>query len=97
MSFPTRHHLLHLKREKNKKVTRSQVGSPSFVTSEKNNKSEKEAKKKKVDVHLLATNALVIFWRSIFSNTTLATSSAALLQHHLCNIIFYSSTSTLLL
>jgi hypothetical protein len=34
------------------------------------NKSEKKAKKKKVDVHLLATYTMVIFWRSVFCNTT---------------------------
>jgi hypothetical protein len=75
---------------------------PSSTTSERKNKSEKEENKKKVDVHLLATNALVIFWRSIFCNTTLATSSATPLQHHscniastdMCNIVFCSNTST---
>jgi len=63
---------------------------------------KKKTNKQKVDVHLLATNALVIFWRSIFCNTTLATSSVApLLQHHLLqhcfNIFFYNNTSTLFL
>jgi len=37
-----------------------------YYNLSKKNKSEKEANKKKVDVHLLATNALVIFWRSVF-------------------------------
>jgi hypothetical protein len=41
------------------------------------NKSEKEAKKKMVNVHLLAIDALIIFWRSIFYNTISVMSSAA--------------------
>jgi hypothetical protein len=53
---------------------------------------KKKQRKKKVDVHLLAKNALVIFWRSIFCNTTPATSSTTPLQHHFCNI---TSTSPL--
>jgi len=44
---------------------------------------EKKQIKKKVDVHLLATNALVSFWRNIFCNTILATFYATpLLQHY---------------
>jgi hypothetical protein len=52
----------------------------------------KKTKVKKVDVHLLTIYALVIFWRSIFCNTTSATSSASSLQHRFCSI-----ASTLLL
>jgi hypothetical protein len=56
---------------------------------------EKEAKKKKkVDVHLLATNALVIFWMSIFCNTTSTKSSVAPLQHRFYNIVFCNIAST---
>jgi hypothetical protein len=63
-------------------MTMSQASSPSSTTSKQKNKNEKEANQKKVVVHLLATNALVIFWRNVFCNTTLATSSATpLLQH----------------
>jgi predicted NAD/FAD-binding protein len=74
---------------------------PSSTTSERKNKSEKEENKKKVDVHLLATNALVIFWRSVFCNTTSAMSSTTplqqcLLQHHFSNV-FCNTTSTPLL
>jgi hypothetical protein len=36
-------------------------------------KSEKETKKERADVHLLATDAQVIFWNSVFFNTTSAT------------------------
>jgi hypothetical protein len=39
--------VLHLRREKNKEMIMSQASSWSFVTFEKRNKSEKEAKKKK--------------------------------------------------
>jgi hypothetical protein len=35
--------------------------SSSFTPEKKMNKSEKESKKKKFDVHLFATDALVIF------------------------------------
>jgi hypothetical protein len=71
----------------------------------KKTRVKKKQIKKKVDVHLLATDALVIFWSSIFYNTTLATSSTTLLQHQfcsivstrLCNIVFYNNISTLLL
>jgi hypothetical protein len=55
----------------------------------------KKKQKKKVDVHLLATNALVIFWRSIFCNTTLAMSFVTLLQHCFCTIVFCNIDSTL--
>jgi len=57
----------------------------------------KKQRKKKVDVHSLATDALVIFWRSVFCNTTSTMSSVALLQHRLCNIVFCSNTSMSLL
>jgi hypothetical protein len=43
-------------------------------------------RKKKFDVHLLATDALVIFWRNVFCNTILATSFATSLQHRFCSI-----------
>jgi hypothetical protein len=61
------------------------------------NKSEKEAKKRKVGVHLLATNALVIFWRSVFCNTTSTTSfwntaSTPFLQH--CFNIAFATLSS---
>jgi hypothetical protein len=58
------------------------------------NKSEKEAKKKKVDVHLLATNALIIFWMNIFCNTTSVTFSIPSLQHRFYSIVFCTIAST---
>jgi hypothetical protein len=81
------------------------VGSPSSITSEQKNKNEKEANKKKVDVHLLVTNALVNFWSNVFYNTTSTTSSATPLQHHfcsiasthLCDIVFSINSSSVLL
>jgi hypothetical protein len=45
----------------------NQASSPSSTTSEQKNKSEKETNKKKVDVHLLATNALVFFGGAFFA------------------------------
>ncbi len=39
----------------------SQANSPSSTTSKQKNKNKKEANKKKVDVRLLATDALIIF------------------------------------
>jgi hypothetical protein len=52
----------------------------------KRTRVKKKQRKKKVDVDLLATYALVIFWRRVFCNTILATSFAALLQHRFCYI-----------
>ncbi len=46
---------------------------------------KKKQIKKKVDVHLFATNALVSFWRSIFFNTTSTTFSTTLLLQHYFN------------
>jgi uncharacterized protein YegP (UPF0339 family) len=54
----------------------------------------KKDPKKRVNVHLLATNAHVIFWSNVFCNTTSATSSIAPLQHRFYSIIFYSIAST---
>jgi hypothetical protein len=48
---------------------------------------KKKQRKKKVDVYLLATDALVIFWKNIFYNTTSATFSTTLLQHRFCSIV----------
>jgi len=42
----------------------------------------------------LPQDALVIFWRSVFCNTTSTTSSIAPLQHHFCSIVFCSIAST---
>jgi hypothetical protein len=50
-----------------------------YYIYEKKTRVKKKQIKIKVDVHLFATNALVIFWRSIFCNTTSATSSTTLL------------------
>jgi len=86
-------------------MTTSQGGSLSFATFKKKikhmrkrkkemNKSEKETKKKKVDGHLLATDAVVIFWRSVFYNNTSATSSVAPFQHYFCSIVFCNIVST---
>jgi hypothetical protein len=47
-----------------------------------------------VYVHLLTTDALIIFWRSVSYNTTSTTSSVAFFQHHFCSIIFYNIVST---
>jgi hypothetical protein len=58
------------------------------------NKNEKEAKKKKVDVHLLTTYALVIFWSNIFCNTTSTTSSATPLQQRLLQHRFNTTFAT---
>jgi hypothetical protein len=54
----------------------------------------KKRPKKRVDVHLLAIDAHVIFWSNVFCNTTLATSSVAPLQHCFYNTIFYNIIST---
>jgi hypothetical protein len=45
----------------------NQVGLPSSTTSERKTKSKKEANKKKVDIHLLATYALVFFGGAFFA------------------------------
>jgi hypothetical protein len=58
-------------------------------------KSEKETKKERADVHLLATDAQVIFWNSVFFNTTSATSFATLFQHRFYSIVFCNISSTL--
>jgi hypothetical protein len=72
-------------------MTTSQAGSPSSTTSRQKNKSEKEANKKKVDVHLLATDAQVFFGVVFF-----ATPLQCLLQHHFSKV-FYNTASTPLL
>jgi hypothetical protein len=61
----------------------------------KGTKVKKRQRKKKVDVQLLAIDAHVIFLRSVFYNTTLATSATTLFQHRFYNTIFYNITSTL--
>ncbi len=69
----------------------------SSTLEKKKEKDEQEWKinrKKKVDGHLFATNALVIFWRSVFSNTTSATSSTTPFQHCFYNIVFCNIAST---
>jgi hypothetical protein len=57
----------------------------------------KKTKKKKGWCTFIATDALVIFWRSIFCNIISATSSVALLQHCFYIIIFYNIVLTTLL
>jgi hypothetical protein len=47
-------------------MTTSQVGLLSSTTFKQKNKSEKKTNKKKADVHLLAIDALVIFWSNVF-------------------------------
>jgi hypothetical protein len=42
----------------------------SSTTSEQKNKMKKKQIRKMVDVHLLATDALVIFGSNVFCNTT---------------------------
>jgi hypothetical protein len=66
-----------------------------FFMREQEFKKHKE--NKRANVHLLATYAMVICWRSVFYNTISAMSFATLLQHHLCNIAFCNNTPTPLL
>jgi hypothetical protein len=97
------HHLLYV-REKTKKWRQAKEARYHLLHLRKKDKwwwaslaKKNKQSKKKVDVHLLATNALVIFWRSVFFNTISETSSTAPLQHRFYNIIFYSIASTPLL
>ncbi len=60
----------------------------------KGTKVRNRQRKKKVDVHFLATNAHVIFQSNIFCNTTVVTSFAATLQHCFCSNVFCSIFST---
>jgi len=61
----------------------------------KGTRMKKKQRNKKVDVHLLAIDALFIFWKNVFYNTTSAMSFVALLQHRFCKIIFCNIASTL--
>jgi hypothetical protein len=63
----------------------------------KGTRVKKKKKKKRVDVHLLATYALIIFLKKVFYNNISATSCATLLQHRFYNIVFCSTASTSLL
>jgi hypothetical protein len=77
-------------------MTTSQGGSLSTTTLEKNKMTMNQKahrhllhlrkKPREVDVHLLATNALIIFWRKVIYNTISATFSTTLLQHYFCGI-----------
>jgi hypothetical protein len=55
---------------------------------------KKKQRKENFDVHLLTTNAIVIFWKSAFCNTTLVMSPTTPLQHRFNNIVFCSIGST---
>jgi hypothetical protein len=62
------------------------------------NKSEVETKeKKRVNVHLLAPNAMVISWRSVFYNTISTMSSATPVLQHCLNIVYATSSFVALL
>jgi hypothetical protein len=57
----------------------------------KGTRVKNKQRKKKVDVHLFAIDAHVIFWSNVFCNTTATTSSA------FYNIVFCNIISTLFL
>jgi hypothetical protein len=68
---------------------------PSSITSERKNKSENKEKKEKIDVYLLATNALIIlqerFLQHHFSNVFCNTTLVALLQHTCATLSFVTT------
>ncbi len=78
--------------KKIKEMTMSQGTCCHLLHLRKKTRVKKKQSKKKVDVHLLGTYALVIFWKIVFCNTILATSSTTPLQHRSCSI---ASTSPL--